>query len=103
MDRILVITGDYHFGDNAGIFQEASYIGYCLKLPLRKTWINNILMYEGEWVNGNRHGKGKLYRENNTLCYEGEWKDGNANGQGKSYDEDGILYYEGEHDVNGRN
>ena len=41
MSRILVITGNYHFGDNAGVFQDALYIGHLFALPLHKTWINN--------------------------------------------------------------
>lgn len=37
---ILVISGDYHFGDSPGIFQGATYVGHRLALPLRKQWIN---------------------------------------------------------------
>jgi hypothetical protein len=38
---ILMISGSYHFGDNAGIFQAATYIGYQLILPARKTWLDD--------------------------------------------------------------
>lgn len=41
MSKILVITGNYHLGDNAGVFQDALYIGHLLALPLHKTWLNN--------------------------------------------------------------
>ena len=38
---ILVLGGSYHFGDNAGIFQGATYVGHKLTLPVRKTWIDD--------------------------------------------------------------
>lgn len=41
MRKILVITGDYHLGDNPGVFQEALYLGHVLALPFHKTWIND--------------------------------------------------------------
>ena len=38
---ILVLSGKYHFGDNAGVFQNATYIGHQLVLPVRKTWLDD--------------------------------------------------------------
>lgn len=34
-----------------------------------------ILVYNGEWKNGKRNGKGKSYK-NDTIEYDGEWRDG---------------------------
>ena len=61
---ILTICGDYHFGDNPGVFQNATYIGYQLVLPLRKTWIDGnsakvVFMFETHdietWGNWDGH------------------------------------------------
>ena len=39
-NQILVVSGSYHFGDNPGIFQNSTYVGHQLVLPLRKTWLD---------------------------------------------------------------
>ena len=33
-------------------------------------------MYEGEYLNGEKNGKGKEYNENEELIYEGEYING---------------------------
>ena len=58
---------------------------------------NGNLIYEGEYLNGVRHGKGKEYKWNEILIYEGEYLYGKRNGKGKEYNYDGILYFEGEY------
>ena len=40
------------------------------------------LIFEGEYFNGRRHGKGKEY-ENGELIYEGEYINGRRKGKGK--------------------
>ena len=38
---------------------------------------NGKLIFEGEFLNGKRHGKGKEYDElNDKLIFEGEYKNG---------------------------
>ena len=44
-----------------------------------------VLQYDGDWVDGTRHGTGKLYDENGVLQYEGEFANGAANGKGTHY------------------
>ena len=61
----------------------------------------NALIFEGEYLNGKRHGKGKEYHDNGNLKYEGEYINGQRNGKGKEYDSDGSLSYEGEY-LNGK-
>jgi hypothetical protein len=39
-NSILLISGSYHFGDNPGAFQNATYVGYQLVLPVRKIWLD---------------------------------------------------------------
>ena len=53
------------------------------------------LKYEGEYLNGKKHGKGREYNEG-KLIYEGEYLNGKKNGKGKEYNEDGKLIFEGE-------
>ena len=55
------------------------------------------LVYEGEYLNGERNGQGKEYDEKVRLIYEGEFKNGKKNGKGKEYNYKGELIYEGEY------
>ena len=57
---------------------------------------NNILIYEGEYLNGKRNGKGKEYRIDHVLIFEGEYLNGKRNGKGKEYYY-GDLIFEGEY------
>ena len=58
---------------------------------------NGELKFEGEYLNGERNGKGKEYNERGILRFEGEYLDGKRNGKGKDYNEDGKLFFEGEY------
>ena len=58
--------------------------------------INEDYIYKGEYLNGEKNGKGKEYYFN-QLVFEGEYKNGKRNGKGKEYNEDKILIYEGEY------
>ena len=49
------------------------------------------LKYEGEYANGERHGKGKEYGRHCKLVYEGEFVNGDRNGKG-------IVYYYNKND-----
>ncbi|MBQ4584799.1 MAG: hypothetical protein IJA82_01170 [Clostridia bacterium] len=50
-------------------------------LSSRKDWVQDMV-YEGEWKNDMRHGKGKILWENGDT-YEGEWKNDEPCGKGK--------------------
>lgn len=54
------------------------------------------LCYEGDFLNGEYHGKGKKYLENGNLIYEGEFQEGRYHGNGILYDEEGKVLHEGE-------
>ena len=57
----------------------------------------NQLLYEGEFLNGERNGNGKEYSDyDGTLIYEGEFFDGKRNGKGKEYNDKGYVIFEGE-------
>ena len=55
------------------------------------------LIFEGEFSNGKKNGKGKEYDNYERLIFEGEYKNGEKNGKGKEYYDNGKLYFEGEY------
>ena len=64
-------------------------------------YIDNALIFEGEYLNGKRHGKGKEFYENGQIKFEGEYLYGKRNGKGKEYNKYGKLIFEGEY-LNGQ-
>ena len=63
---------------------------------------NNTIVYEGDYVNNQRSGKGKEFNVfNKKLMFEGEYLNGKRNGKGKEFLTDGRLLFEGEY-LNGR-
>ena len=76
-------SGRYIIYESNGIGKE--YNGY-----------DDILTFEGEYLNGQRHGKGKEYYYDDILTFEGEYLNGKRNGKGKEYNKHGKLIFEGE-------
>ena len=74
--------GNYIIYESNGIGKE--YYGY-----------DDTLIFEGEYLNDQRHGKGKEYDYNGKLIFEGNFLNGNRNGIGKEYDYKGKLIFEG--------
>ena len=60
---------------------------------------NDKLIFEGEYLNRKRNGKGEEF-DNDELVFSGEYLNGKRNGKGKEYYED-ILIFEGEY-LNGK-
>ena len=60
---------------------------------------NNKLIFEGEFYNHKKCGKGKEYYDNaeGKLKFEGEYLNDKRNGKGKEYNYNGELKYEGEY------
>ena len=46
---------------------------------------SNKLIFEGEYLNGKKHGKAKEYNELGKLKFEGEYLNGKKSGKGKEY------------------
>ena len=59
------------------------------------------LIFEGEYLNGQKSGKGKEYYDDGKLKFIGEYLEGKRNGKGKEYNKYGQLKYEGEY-LNGK-
>ena len=75
----------YELKDGNGHVKEYGYIGSCL-------------IFEGEYLNGKRNGKGKNYNKIGKLTFEGEYLKGiRWNGKAKEYDDYGNLKFEGEY------
>ena len=86
-----IFSKKYIIYDSKGIGKE--YFGY-----------DNALLYEGEYLNGERNGKGKEYDSFNYIkhiTYEGEYKKGKRSGKGREYEANGIIRFEGEY-LNGK-
>ena len=70
-----------------------------------KGWIKEyshlygFLKFEGDYINGERNGKGKEYDfYTGKLLFEGEYLNGKRNGKGREYDyHTGKLEFEGEY------
>jgi len=53
--------------------------------------IYDKLIFEGEYLNGERNGKGKEYY-NGEIAFEGEYLNGKRNGNGKEYYYDKLIF-----------
>ena len=63
-----------------------------------KEYKNGKLIFEGEFLNGIQwNGIRKEYNWNDKLSYEGEYLNGQKNGKGKEYWDNGNLRFEGEY------
>ena len=52
---------------------------------IKEYYYNGKLKFEGEYLNGERNGKGKEYYKYGKLIFEGEYLNGERNGKGKIY------------------
>ena len=81
----------YKIGEDDIISEYKNGKGYIIETEGGELY-ENILIFEGEYLNGERNGKGKEYvynDHNNRLIFEGEYLNGKRNGKGKEYDPDG--------------
>ena len=71
------------------------YIIYEAKDKVKEYNNYDELIFEGEFLNGVKNGRGKEY-EVGSLIFEGEFLNGKRNGNGKEYWQ-GILKFEGQY------
>ena len=67
-----LFSGKYIIYEENGIMKE--FNGY-----------DNIMLYEGGYLNGKRNGKGKEYDKKGVLIYEGNYLNCKRNGKGREY------------------
>ena len=58
---------------------------------------NDEIIFEGDYINRKKNGKGKEYDYIGKIKFEGEYSNGKRNGKGKEFDYDGNIKYEGEY------
>ena len=58
------------------------------------------MIFEGEYLYGQKNGKGKEHNYDKNYIFEGEYINGKRHGKGKEY-KDGKLIFEGEY-LNGK-
>ena len=61
-----------------------------------KEYYKGKLSYKGEYLNGNKNGKGIEYYYDGQLKYIGEYLNGKRNGKGKEFHENSLVIFEGE-------
>ena len=61
--------------------------GYCKVYDLK----TNKLIFEGQYLNEKKNGKGREYNNNGNLIFEGEYLNGEKNGKGKDYYDYGKM------------
>ena len=99
----LIFEGEY-FNDlkwNGKGFDTLNNIIYELRdgkglVKEYKDYFYGQLMYECEYLNGKRNGKGKEYW-NGKLWFEGEYLNGQRHGKGKEYYKENGKFFEGEY------
>ena len=60
----------------------------------RKEYYFGKMLFEGQYLNGKRNGKGKEYYHDGNLSFERDYLNGKRNGKGKEYDPGGSLLFE---------
>jgi len=93
----LKFDGEYLNGKrwNGKGYDENNVIVYELKKGKGhiKEYFHANLEFEGEFLNGEKNGKGKKYNIlNGKLIFEGEYKNGKINGKGKEYFIDKLVF-----------
>ena len=59
-------------------------------------YYDDTLNFEGDYLKGERNGKGKEYYYDGQLEFEGEYLNGKRNGKGKEYYNNGEIKFDGE-------
>ena len=86
----------YISGENILLF-EGGFVDSKKNGKGKEYYEEGILKFEGEYTNNRRNGKGKEYYKNGNIKYEGEYLNGKMNGKGKEYYITGQKYFEGEY------
>ena len=103
VNGILEYEGEYLFGkkwEGKGYDKNGNVIYELINGNgnIREYGIRDTLIFEGEYLNGKKNGKGKeYYFYDGNLIYEGEYLNGLKHGIGKEYDSNGNLIFEGEY------
>ena len=84
-----------YYGDK--LIYEGEFLNLKKHGKGKEYYYNGNIEYEGEYINGKRHGKGKEYNDKGNLLYDGEYLNGKKHGKGKEYNNTGKLIFEGKY------
>ena len=80
------------------IFSNLHYEGIYLNLcGDGKEFNKDYKIFEGEYCNGKRNGKGKEFNKMGYMIFEGEYRDNKRNGKGKEYKKKSVKKLEPEY------
>ena len=83
----LIFQGDY--------FNGTKWTGKGIEIYFSK---DKTFILDIEYINGHKiKCEGKEYNNQNILIFEGEYYNGERNGKGKKYNDQGVLIFEGEY------
>ena len=103
-EHYIIFEGEYRndLRWNGNGFDNNNNIVYELKngIGKLKEYKYGKLIFEGEYINGEKNGKGKEYNIYGKLYFEGEYLNDKRNGKGKEYNYKGILAFEGDYPYN---
>ena len=84
--KIIYEDGQYYIGEEKNGKRNGKGILYSK---------DGIILYEGDWLEDQKNGKGKFFMKNTGAYLLGEFKNGKAEGKGKIINKDGIVVLEG--------
>ena len=98
----LEYEGEYYYNKkwNGKGYDENGNIIYELingKGKVKEFDTNGILEFEGEYLKGEKSGKGIIYYSNGKILYEGNFLNDKKNGKGKEYNYKGKIEFDGEY------
>ena len=80
---------------NGQIYKGIQFKDDNRKNGILKAYSDGKLIFEGEYSNGEKNGKGKRYNYQGEIIFEGEFLNGKKwNGKGKEYIKNKQLLYE---------
>ena len=88
---------EYSLEDDVLIF-EGDYLNGKKHGHGKELYLNGEVKFEGDYLNGRRNGCGKEYDNENKLIFEGNYLDGLRHGYGKVYEENKIIF-EGDYKI----
>ena len=89
--------GKEYNGHNDNLLFEGEYLNGGRNGKGKEYYSDGNLLFEGDYLNGARNGKGKEYYYDVDLGFEDEYLNGKRNGKGKEYYENGKIRFEGEY------
>ncbi len=72
-------SGTFSFSNGDKQLNGRVYIGeyaHGIRNGAGKLLVNDVVVFEGKWLNGRRHGYGVTFSPDGIIVHEGEWENG---------------------------